>query len=166
MRFGLWVADRASALALHHAYEPRGYGKMVEINHELALAGIVLFLLGLLNGFVIPLGRSPRLGLSAHLTGVQSGTFLIAMAVVWPHIVIPGSLGPFMSAALSVSLYLLWLALCLAGLLGAGRGLPIAGGGIETTPFHQRVVSVLLIAGTLGTTLATAAIAIVMTIQP
>lgn len=139
---------------------------MVGIDHQLALAGIVLFLLGLLNGFAIGLGRSPRLGLSAHLTGVQSGTFLIAMALLWPHIVFPGGMSRFMSAALWVSLYLLWLALCLAGLLGAGRGLPIAGGGIETRPLYQRVVSVLLIAGILGTTLATAAIAFVMLIQP
>ena len=139
---------------------------MVEINRQLALAGIVLFLLGLLNGFIIALGRSPRLGLSAHLTGVQSGTFLIAMAVLWPHILLPGGISRFMSAALWVSLYLLWLALCLAGLLGAGRGLPIAGGGIETRPFYQRVVSVLLIAGILGTTLATAAIAFVMLVHP
>lgn len=135
---------------------------MVEINQQLALAGIVLFLLGLLNAFIIPLGRSPRLGLSAHLTGVQSGTFLIAMAVLWPHIVLPGGINRFLSAALWISLYLLWLALCLAGLLGAGNGLPIAGGGIETKPFYQRVVSVLLTAGTLGTTLATAFIAFVM----
>lgn len=138
---------------------------MSDVNHQLALTGIVLFLLGLFNGFAIPLGRSPRLGLSAHLTGVQSGTFLIAMSVLWPHIVFPGGMSGFMSTALWVSLYLLWLALCLAGLLGAGRGLPIAGGGIETRPFYQRVVTVLLIAGTLGTTLATAAITFVMLVH-
>ena len=135
---------------------------MVEINHQLALAGIVLFLLGLLNGFIIALGRSPRLGLSAHLTGVQSGTFLIVMGVLWPHLAFPGGIGRFMSAALGVSLYLLWLALCLAGLLGAGRNLPIAGGGVQAKPSYQRVVSVLLIAGTVGTTLATAVIGFVM----
>jgi (hydroxyamino)benzene mutase len=139
---------------------------MVEIDHQLALAGIVLFLLGLLNGFVIALGRSPRLSLSAHLTGVQSGTFLIVMGVLWPHIAFPDGAGGFMGAVLWVSLYLLWLALCLAGLLGAGRGLPLAGGGIETRPFYQRVVSVLLIAGTSGTTLATAVIVFFMLVQP
>ena len=139
---------------------------MAEINHQLALAGIVLFLLGLLNGSIISLGRSPRLGLSAHLPGVQSGTFLILMGVLWPHIAFPDGASGFMSAILCVSLYLLWLALCLAGLLGAGRGLPIAGGGIETRPFYQAVVSVLLIAGTLGATLATAATAFVMLVQP
>jgi len=136
---------------------------MPDINHPLALAGIVLFLLGLLNGFIIGLGRSPRLGLSAHLTAVQSGTFLVAMSLLWPHIGFPDGTSGLTGDALWVSLYLLWLALCLAGLLGAGRGLPIAGGGIETKPFYQNVVSVLLITGILGTTLATAAIAFFMT---
>lgn len=135
---------------------------MPDINHQLALAGIVLVLLGLFNGFAIPLGRSPRLGLSAHLTAVQSGTFLIAISVLWPHIEFPHGIGGFMGAALSASLYLLWLALCLAGLLGAGRGLPIAGGGVQTRPSYQRVVSALLISGILGTTFATAVIAFVM----
>jgi (hydroxyamino)benzene mutase len=132
---------------------------MPGVNHQLAIVGIVLFLMGLLNGFVIALGRSPRLGLSAHLTGVQSGTFLIAMSVLWPHIGFPDGWGGFIGAALWVSLYLLWLALCVAGLLGAGHGLPIAGGGIEAKPSHQAVVSLLLMAGILGTTLVTTVIA-------
>ena len=135
---------------------------MPDINHQLALAGVILFLLGLLNGFGIALGRSPRLGLSAHLTAVQSGTFLIAISMLWSHIGFPDGTSGAIGAALWVSLYLLWLALFLAGLLGAGRGLPIAGGGIETKPLYQTAVSVLLITGILGTTLATAAIAVAM----
>lgn len=135
---------------------------MPDINHELALAGILLFLLGLLNGFIIARGRSPRIGLSAHLTAVQSGTFLIAMSVLWSHIDFPDGMGGFIGAALWVSLYLLWLALCLAGLLGAGRGLPIAGSGVESKPSHQTVVSVLLMTGILGTTIMTAIIALFM----
>lgn len=135
---------------------------MAEINTQLAVAGVLLFLLGLLNGFVIGLGRSPRLGLSAHLTGVQSGTFLIAMSLLWPHFDLQDGAGELIGTGLWVSLYLLWLALMLAGLLGAGRGLPIAGGGIEARPFYQRVVSVLLISGTLGTTFFTAVVVFLM----
>lgn len=132
---------------------------MHDVNQPLALAGLVLFLLGLLNGAVIPLGRSPRLLLSAHLTGVQSGTFLIAVGLLWPHIGLPAAWREPTSYLLWLSLYALWLALLLAGLLGAGRGLPIAGGGIETKPQYQRAVSVLLTAGIAGTTMATAAAA-------
>ncbi|MGK2872223.1 MAG: hydrogenase [Alphaproteobacteria bacterium] len=137
---------------------------MIEINQPLALAGVVLFLLGLLNGFVIPLGRSPRLGLSAHLTAVQSGTFLIAMGLLWPYIDFPVIWRETTAYALWVSLYALWLALFFAGLLGAGRGLPIAGGGVETKATYQAAVSALLYTGILGTTMATFVVVYWMTV--
>lgn len=132
---------------------------MSDVNQPLALAGVVLFFLGLLNGFVISLGRSPRLGLSAHLTAVQSGTFLVAVSLLWPHVAIPPSWQDIIGSGLWISLYALWLALFFAGLLGAGRGLPIAGGGIETRPMYQHAVSAFLMAGIVGSTLATAAFA-------
>ncbi len=132
---------------------------MSDVNPALALAGVLLFLLGLLNGFAISIGRSPRLGLSAHLTAVQSGTFLIAMSLLWPHIGFPDGRGEATGFVLWVSLYALWLALLFAGLLEAGRGLPIAGGEARTRPIYQRAVSVLLITGMVGTTLATGAVA-------
>lgn len=135
---------------------------MPEINTELAFAGMILFLLGLLNGFAIPLGRSPRIGLSAHLTAVQSGTFLIATSAIWTHIPFPDGFAGITSTALWVSLYLLWLALFLAGLSGAGRGLPIAGSGSEATRLQQRIVAVLLVTGTLATTLVVGLIVVVL----
>src|ERR1700753_649959 len=100
----------------------------------LCFAGMLLFLLGLLNGLAIPRMRSPRLGLSAHLTGVQSGTFLIAAGLLWSKLSLAGTLSAVVAHALWVSLYAVWLSLVLAGVFGAGRGLPIAGGGITTTP--------------------------------
>ncbi len=130
---------------------------MHAISEPLALAGMALFLLGLLNGLLIPLGRSPRLMLSAHLTGVQSGTFLIAAGLLWPHIGFPANLSNSFGHLLWASLYALWLALLLAGLLGAGKGLPIAGGGIETRPPYQAAVTVLLGASICGTVVATGA---------
>jgi len=126
----------------------------------LCFSGVLLFLLGLLTGFGIPRCRSPRLGLSAHLTGVQSGTFLLALGLVWPRL----SMSPTWSAILAngtwVSLYMVWLSLLLAAIFGAGRGLPIAGGGITTTPARQAVVTVLLVVGSLGIAVAVAALLI------
>ncbi len=121
----------------------------------LCFTGMLLFMLGLLTGLTLPLGRSPRIGLSAHLTGVQSGTFLIAAGLVWPQI----GLWPAWSSAIAdvlwISLYAVWLSLLLGGLFGAGRGLPIAGQGVTTTPARQMLVSILLIGGSLGTLVAT-----------
>jgi (hydroxyamino)benzene mutase len=131
---------------------------MPAIEPSLATAGIILFLIGLINGLFIPVGRSPRLSLSAHLTAVQSGTFLIAISAIWEHLRVPSSWTELTSQALWVSLYVLWSALFLAGLFGAGRGLPIAGGGIEAKVPLQFVVTSLLVFGILGTFAATIAI--------
>jgi hydroxylaminobenzene mutase len=126
----------------------------------LGAAGLSLFMLGLINGFLIPVGRSPRLGLSAHLTGVQSGTFLIAVGLFWPQMHLAPAWSMPLAHATWISLYAVWFSLLLAGLFGAGRGLPIAGQGIETTRAKQTFVSILLIGGSLGIALAIAAMLI------
>ena len=64
----------------------------------LCFTGMLLFLLGLVNGLAIPRMRSPRLGLSGHLAGVQSGTFLLAAGLLWPNLAIGERLA-FISAA-------------------------------------------------------------------
>jgi hydroxylaminobenzene mutase len=124
----------------------------------LCFAGVLLFLVGLLTGLGIPRYRSPRLGLSAHLTGVQSGTFLLALGLLWPRL----SMSPVWSTILAngtwASLYLVWFSLLLAAVFGAGRGLPIAGQGMTTTPPRQTAVTGLLATGSLGILLSTAAL--------
>ena len=124
----------------------------------LCFAGVALFLLGLLNGFAIPRLRSPRLGLSAHLTAVQSGTFLIAVGLLWPRLALDPTWSAVLANGLWISLHMVWASLLLAGAFGAGQGLPIAGGGITTTPGRQRLVTVLLAAGSLGCLAAVAAV--------
>lgn len=127
----------------------------------LCVAGVVLFLLGLLNGFAIPRMRSPRLGLSAHLTGVQSGTFLIAAGLLWARLQLVTTWGDVIAGVLWVSLYLLWLALLLGGVFGAGQGLDIAGQGMTTTPGRQRLVTGLMALGSIGCVLALAAVLVI-----
>lgn len=124
----------------------------------LCLAGVVLFLLGLLNGFAIPRMRSPRLGLSAHLTAVQSGTFLVAAGLLWAKLQLTTTWGGVIAGVLWVSLYLLWFALLLAGLFGAGQGLDIAGQAMTSSPARQRTVTALMALGSLGCVLALAAL--------
>lgn len=117
-------------------------------------AGIVLFVLGLLNGLIIPRTTAPRLSLSAHLTAVQSGTFLIAIAWAWPYLnlSVQGSL--ILAWILSASLFVLWFAFFWAGIWGGGRGLPIAGAGSSTGSFRQTLISVMLAIGIFGTVAA------------
>src|SRR3569832_649939 len=124
---------------------------------ELCFTGFLLFFLGLMNGILNPVGRSPRIGVSAQLAGVQSGTFLIAAGVIWPMMHLWLAFCLPIAHVLWLSLYAVWVSLLLGGLFGAGRNLPIAGGGITTMPGKQLTVSVLLIGGSVGTFLATAA---------
>lgn len=118
-------------------------------------AGLLLFVLGLLNGLWIQRTRAPRLSLSAHLTAVQSGTFLMAIAWAIPLLGISPFLANSIAWGLAASLHLLWFGFCLAGIWGAGRALPIAGEGYET---GRSVVSVLIAIGVLGSLLGSLAL--------
>ncbi len=129
----------------------------MDASQMLCFAGLALFMLGLLNGLAIPRMRSPRIGLSAHLTGVQAGTFLIAVGLMWPRLSLSQAWSDVLANGLWVSMVLIWVSLVLGGVFGAGQGLAIAGQGMTTTPARQRLVSVLLIAGSLGCLVAVAA---------
>jgi (hydroxyamino)benzene mutase len=116
-------------------------------------AGLLLFVLGLLNGLWIQRTRAPRLSLSAHLTAVQSGTFLMAIAWAIPLLGISPFLANSIAWGLAASLHLLWFGFCLAGIWAAGRGLPIAGEGHDASPSRRNVVTALIAAGAFGTIL-------------
>lgn len=131
---------------------------MAHPSTTLCFTGLLLFMLGLLNGLVIPRLRSPRLGLSAHLTALQSASVLIAVGLLWPKLAIAAPWDLVLGHGLWISLYAVWFALFLAGLFGAGRGLPIAGQGMTTSSGRQRLVTVLLAAGSLGCLIATGGI--------
>ena len=61
---------------------------MDEITRALAFAGLAMFVFGLALGFFLKAFPNPRAALSAHLNAVQSGTFLIALALLWPKLTI------------------------------------------------------------------------------
>lgn len=133
---------------------------MIAATALLCFTGVLLFLIGLLTGFAIPACRSPRLGLSAHLTAVQSGAFLLALGLLWPRLVITPTWSSILAIVTCASLYMVWLSLLLAAIFGAGRGLPIAGQGIVTTAARQTAVTVLMAVGSLALVAAMAGLLI------
>lgn len=133
---------------------------MESLSSTLCFAGVLLFLLGLATGFAIPAFRSSRIGLSAHLAGVQSGTFLIALGLMWPKIALWPSISTLIGHAIWISLYMIYGSLVLAAAFGAGRDLPIAGGGISTTRAKQVTVTALMGSGSLAVLAAVAAVLI------
>jgi (hydroxyamino)benzene mutase len=118
-------------------------------------SGLLLFVLGLLNGLIVQKTKVPRLSLSAHLTAVQSGTFLVAIAWAWPHFDMGMPTSLLVAYGLSGSLYVLWFAFFLAGIWGAGRNLPIAGQNSEAGTLRQVAVNALIGVGVLGTVVTT-----------
>jgi len=128
------------------------------MSNVLCFTGVLLFVLGLVTGFAIPAFRSPRIGLSAHLTGVQCGTALIAFGFLWPKL----AFWPGWSAALAhvawISFYVLWVGLVLGAVWGTGRTLPIAGAGFEAPKWQENAAKAFVAAGSLGCLFALAAV--------
>ena len=95
---------------------------MVEYqSHYLLVNGMLLFILGLLNGLVIPFFKNPRMGLSAHLAGVQSGMVLLLFGFLWTHISLPENILAACYWLSLYSMYAIWLALLLAAIWGSSR---------------------------------------------
>jgi len=124
----------------------------------LAFSGVLLFLLGLLSGFAIPLLRSPRIGLSAHVAAIQSGLALVAVAWAGSRLTLPEGWAAAIAHTLWVSLYVLWVGLLFAGAYGTGRTLPIAGAGLRAKPWQETTALVLIGAASVGSAAAIAAL--------
>jgi hydroxylaminobenzene mutase len=114
--------------------------------HRLLQMGMLLFLLGLLTGFVSPSFANSRMGLSSHLEGVMNGTFLMAFGLIWPKL----ALGrPALAVAFWLAIYgtfANWIATLLAAAWGAGAPMmPIAAAGHTGSGVEETVISVLLL---------------------
>jgi hydroxylaminobenzene mutase len=120
----------------------------------LCFTGLLLFLLGLLVGFGIPAFSSPRLGVSAHATGLQSGIALLVVGLLWPHLQFWDGWSAPTAYVLWVSLYVIFAGMTLGAVWATGRSLPLAGGGEPAQLWQEHCVRALLAIGSLGTTAA------------
>jgi hydroxylaminobenzene mutase len=107
--------------------------------------GASLFLLGLLTGALVPVVRSPRIGLSAHLEGVMNGTFLMVVGAIWHRVHLSSAPSRLCFWLLLYGTVANWLFVFLGGVFGAGRMMPLAGGGMTAQPWQELVVGVGLV---------------------
>lgn len=98
---------------------------------RLIISGALLFLLGLLEGVVIPYFTNTRMGLSAHLAAVQSAMALMVFGAIWSHVKLSDALLSLTAWASIFSMYVVWIGLTLAGILGTSKATPIAGAGFK-----------------------------------
>lgn len=122
----------------------------------LLILGTVLFLLGLLTGLALPVFRNKRMGLSAHLVGVQHGMVLWALGLIVPKLAPAApALHATMLWSLVLGLYGLWLAMLLAAIWGASQALPMAGAGHSASRGREGIVAGLVYLPATGIVLGT-----------
>ena len=87
------------------------------------------------------------MALSAHLAAVQSGLALIVFGLIWKHLAL-NSFSTKLTYVLGVlSMYLVWLSITLAAIIGASKALPIAGAGYQASQLGEIVVELSVTAG-------------------
>ena len=129
---------------------------MNAIPQQFLIWGTILFLLSLLLGAAIPILPSPRLGVSAHTTGLQSGLALWALGLMWQYVALPPGLQRTTQVLAVASLFAIFISMLLAALWGASRSLPIAGAGHRASQLQEITVAVLIVGGSLAITIAVA----------
>ncbi len=101
----------------------------LNLTRRLIRYGVLLFLFGLITGFLIPAMQNPRMGLSSHLEGVQNGMLLILFGLIWGKLSLSDRSLRWEYGLALFGIYTNWMATFLAGLRGAGAEMmPIAGG--------------------------------------
>jgi (hydroxyamino)benzene mutase len=113
--------------------------------HQLITAGILLFLVALVFGLIFPKLANPRMGLSAHLIGLQGGVFLVLLGLIWGDL----TLSPKLETAT------VWLALygnygnfvtnVLSATFATTQLQPIFGSGHLAEPWKEHLVNTGLI---------------------
>jgi hydroxylaminobenzene mutase len=112
----------------------------------------------LLTGFGIPMFRSPRIGVSAHLDAIESGLGLIAFGLLIPHLTISPGWASLIAHTMWISFYVLWLGLLFGAVWGTGRTIAIAGAGISAEPWQENAARTLISLGSIGSVIAIAAL--------
>lgn len=129
---------------------------VAEAKRRLIWHGVLLVLLGLLTGVAIPLLENPRMGVSAHLAGVQNGILLGLLGLVWLDVKLSERLAAAAFWMLLFSLYALWIGNLLGAVFGTSGSTPLAGAGHAGAPWQETTVTGLLVSGSLAIVVAVA----------
>ncbi len=119
------------------------------------IAGVLLFLLGLLNGFVLQQFANPRMALSAHLAAMQNALVLVVFGLVQKYLHQTAAAARWCYWLGVHGLYAIWVSLLLAAIWGTSGATPIAGAGFSASAVRENTVNVLLYSGSLAITVCT-----------
>ena len=126
-------------------------------SNALLISGTLLFLIGLLNGYVVQVVSVPRIGLSAHLAGVQNALVLWAFGLMWTQVGLCGLREKVAAWSAIYGMYAIWLGLFLAAAWGASRSMPIAGAGADSLSSRGQdlTLAFFVVSGSVAITIAT-----------
>jgi len=114
-------------------------------SRRIIAAGAILFLMGLVTGFTVPIFENSRMGLASHLEGVMNGTFLIAVGAVWTYLALSPVLQSVAFWLLIYGTYANWLFITLAAVFGTSEMTPIAGMGHQGLPWQETLITTGLV---------------------
>ena len=117
------------------------------LGKNLIVYGMVLFLLGLIQGALIPYFLNPRMALSAHLAAVQSGMAMAIVGLIWSLLTLKPSSMKLAYYSNITGLYAVWIAINLGAMVGASRALPIAGEGFSATAGVEIAIEAIVTLG-------------------
>lgn len=123
--------------------------ELTQIGARLIFIGTAIFLVGLIQGALIPMVKNPRMALSGHTTAVQCGMALAIFGVIWSLVELPFFLELFVAYSSSLGFILIWLGITVASVTGASRALPIAGAGFSATVTAEFTVKLMVRIGSL-----------------
>lgn len=121
---------------------------------QLLISGTVLFLLSLLIGFAMPVMANPRMGVSAHVAGLQGGLALWALGLMWQRIALSDGMQRTTEVLAVVGMFAIFASLALAARWGTSRSTPIAGAGHQANALRETVVTVVLGGGSFAVLIA------------
>lgn len=116
------------------------------VSRKLIRYGILLFLLGLLTGFAMPVFENSRMGLSSHLEGVMNGMFLVLLGLIWEKLSLSEMLLKITFFLALFGTFVNWLTTLFAAIVGAGSEMmPIAGENLSGNQFEELLIKIGLI---------------------
>ncbi len=120
----------------------RGEGNSMEDSQRRMIwSGMLLFLIGLLTGFIETSFANVRMALAAHLEGVMNGIFLIALGAAWPAVRLTPRLQTLAFWGALYGTYMNWVMTTLAAIFGTGALSPIIAAGHTAQPWQEAFVT-------------------------
>ncbi|MBK7630254.1 MAG: hydrogenase [Ignavibacteriales bacterium] len=117
-----------------------------EYSRKLIRYGIILFFLGLITGFIIPILENPRMALSSHLEATMNGMLLIIFGLIWPKLNLTNKLSKICFSLAIFGTFTNWITTLLASIWGAGSEMmPIAGGNLQGTTLQEIIIKTGLV---------------------